>query len=58
MTKHELNEELATILGSEDLVAQWWHSPNKNWNMESPYAVWTRDPETVEKYILFFSRSR
>ena len=54
MTKQELNERLFRILGSEDLVSRWWHSPNKNWNGETPYSVWSRSPKDVEKYITFF----
>lgn len=54
MTKHELNDLLYQLLGSDDLVSRWWHSPNKHWNMETPYSVWTRNPEDVEKYITFF----
>lgn len=54
MTKKELNNYLFALLGSDELVAQWWHTPNKNWNGETPYSVWNRNPEDVEKYILFF----
>lgn len=54
LTKHELNDLLYSLLGSEDLVSRWWHSPNKNWNGETPYSVWSRNPEDVEKYITFF----
>ena len=54
MTKHELNNHLYSLLGSDDLVSRWWHTPNKNWNGETPYSVWSRNPEDVEKYITFF----
>jgi hypothetical protein len=54
MKKHELNDLLYRILGSEDLVAQWWHTPNKYWDGSTPYHVWTQDPQVVERYILTF----
>lgn len=54
MNKQELNRYLFALLGSEDLVARWWHSPNKNWDGDTPYSVWTRNPEDVEKYVAFF----
>ena len=55
MTKSQLNSLLFQLLGSDELVATWWHTPNKNWNMATPYSVWIRDPESVEKYITFFA---
>lgn len=54
MTKRELNDHLFALLGSDELVAQWWHTPNKHWDGRTPYSVWTTHPEDVEKYIKFF----
>lgn len=54
MTKIELNLRLFQILGSDELVAQWWHSPNRYWDGATPYSIWTSDPQSVEKYINFF----
>ncbi len=55
MKKHELNDILYRLLGSEDLVSRWWHSPNKFWDNQTPYHVWTQDPVQVERYIMGFA---
>lgn len=57
MTKHELNDLLYKLLGSEDLVARWWHTPNRYWDGQTPYTVYTRDEKAVTDYVLFFSKS-
>lgn len=54
MTKVELNCLVVQLLGSEELMSTWWHTPNKHWNGETPYQVWLGDPESVEKYITSF----
>lgn len=54
MTKAELSERLCQILGSEELVARWWHTGNRYWDGETPYSIWIRNPEDVEKYVAFF----
>jgi hypothetical protein len=56
MKKHELNDVLYRMLGSEDLVSQWWHTPNKFWEGDTPYQVWTQDPLAVERYIMGFAQ--
>ena len=55
MKKHDLNVLLYRMLGSEDLVSRWWHTPNRHWLYRSPYAVWREDPKRVEDYILSFA---
>jgi hypothetical protein len=55
MKKHELNDVLYRMLGSEDLVSRWWHSPNKFWDGSTPYDVWRGDPQVVERYIMGFA---
>lgn len=56
MTKMELNDLLFTLLGSDDLVSRWWHTPNMNWGGRTPYSVWTREPLAVQNYITFFTK--
>lgn len=55
MTKVELNDLLFTLLGSDDLVSRWWHTPNKNWDGRTPYSVWAENPLNVEQYITYFT---
>ena len=55
MTKHELNDLLYQLLGSDDLVSRWWHTPNKNWDGRTPYSVWAENPINVEQYITYFA---
>ncbi len=54
MSKVELNALLAELLGSEDLISRWWHSPNRHWDNRTPYDVWREQPKAVENYILSF----
>jgi hypothetical protein len=54
VTKVELNDKLLSLLGSEELVARWWHTGNRYWDGETPYSIWIRNPEDVEKYVAFF----
>jgi hypothetical protein len=56
MTKVELNDTLFQLLGSEELVSRWWHTPNKFWDGDTPYQVWTKDPVQVERYIMGFAQ--
>lgn len=45
---------LHQMLGSHQLVKQWWESPNANWQLRTPADVWTKDssgPDTVYKYL-------
>lgn len=55
MTKHDLNVLLYQILGSEEVVSRWWHSPNRRWDNRTPYAVWCEQPKQVQDYILGFA---
>ena len=55
MTQLELNRYLMSLLGSEDFVNRWWHSPNAKFNFADPYEVWSSGPEgqnEVESYVL------
>lgn len=54
MTKMDLNALVVQILGSEELVSIWWHTPNQHWNGETPYQVWCWDPTLVETYLKLY----
>ena len=46
-----LNEVLFAMLGSPSLVDRWWHSPNKAFDGNTPWAVLDTDPKAVQAYI-------
>lgn len=54
MTKMDLNALVVQILGSEELMSIWWHTPNHHWNGETPYQVWCWDPTLVETYLKLY----
>jgi hypothetical protein len=37
----EVNRLLFSLLGSNDLVKQWWNSPNKHWDGKTPLEIWS-----------------
>jgi hypothetical protein len=54
MTKEQLNDHIAALVGDE-LVENWWKSPNKKWNGFTPLEIYESDIEgqqQVEEYIL------
>ena len=44
-SKQTLNNLLYTILGSNDLVERWWHSPNQAFDNMMPKDVYYQDPQ-------------
>jgi hypothetical protein len=48
----QLNQILFALIGSSELVEQWWGSPNKAFDDENPSKVLATDPEKVVTYIL------
>ncbi len=47
--KRENDVLLFAMLGSKELVEQWWHSPNKGFDMAHPADV---DPKRVQEYLI------
>lgn len=47
-----VNRALFAMLGREELVNNWWNSPNMNWELQTPDQVWERDPEEVTNYVM------
>jgi hypothetical protein len=39
---------LFTLLGSQELIAKWWTTPNRAFNMQCPQDV---DETTVKNYL-------
>lgn len=54
ITKSELNKHLFALVGSDQLVAQWWMTPNRAWQGREPEEIWARDPEEVIRYVMRF----
>ena len=52
--KTALNECLMAMLGSEQLVSDWWKSPNKAFDMQTPNQVWEEDYDRVRSYVVGF----
>lgn len=50
--KAALNECLMAMLGSEQLVSDWWDSPNKAFDMMTPNEVWEEDYDRVRSYVV------
>lgn len=42
------------LLGDTGLVADWWKSPNKAFNGETPEKVFQETPEEVQEYVWGF----
>ena len=47
--KRENDVLLFAMLGNKELVEQWWHSPNKGFDMAHPIDV---DPKRVQEYLI------
>ena len=43
---------LMALLGSEELVKQWWDSPNRAFDGETPLKTLDSNPESVIRYII------
>jgi len=53
----ETHLQLLSLLGNQELVEKWWHSPNRAFEMQTPDSVWNKNdqgPSTVRKYISQF----
>ena len=53
-TKNELNQMLLGLLGSTDLVDQWWHSPNKAFAGNTPLEIYQKNingRQQVTRYV-------
>ena len=48
----KLNTMLLALLGSQELVAQWWRGPNLAFGCTSPRDMYETNPAFVEAYLL------
>lgn len=53
----KLDTALIGLLGTHELVEQWWNSGNKAFALHTPAYVYKRNPEYVISYIEKFSQS-
>jgi hypothetical protein len=49
--KQNVDMMLRALIGSDELVAQWWKSPNWRFKLATPEDVWERDPSEVFHYV-------
>lgn len=45
---------LWALLGNKNLCEQWWNSPNKAFDMQTPKEMWDKDPEQVYGYLMHY----
>ena len=45
---------LIALLGRKDLCDQWWNSPNKAFDLQTPKQVWDVEPEKVYEYLMHY----
>lgn len=53
----EINQQLRALLGNDELVSQWWTSPNRAFDMLPPRTVWTEHPQgsnRIRQYVSQF----
>lgn len=50
--KNRLNSLLFSLLGSDELVENWWDSPNKAFDMITPNEMMELNSDYVIQYIL------
>ena len=49
--KTHCDKMLIAMLGFDN-VSQWWESPNKAFDMNTPKEQWEKDPQVVYNYLL------
>lgn len=52
-----INRFLLGLLGSQELVKNWWNSKNKAFDMKTPLEIWSLPDgkEQVFNYVMYFS---
>lgn len=54
LSKEQLDQHLFALVGSDQLVQQWWMTPNRNWQGREPQEIWARNPDEVVTYVMKF----
>ena len=49
--RHICNSILRSLVGQQ-LAPEWWHQPNKHWDLKTPDQVWQTNPQSVIDYLL------
>lgn len=55
IVKQRCDALLNAMLGSSELVDNWWNSPNKAFNGETPDVVFVLEPMKVYRYLMMCS---
>lgn len=50
--QEKYNQILMALLGSRNLIIEWWHSPNRSFNDNTPSKMWKEDKQRVKDYLL------
>ena len=53
-TRQRCNWLLASLVGAK-LVDQWWVSPNRHWNGQTPESIFQLDHDEVYDYLLYYA---
>ena len=51
-----INQQLRALLGNEELVSQWWTSPNRAFGLLTPCEVWIEQPQGPERIRQYVSK--
>lgn len=54
LSKEQLDQHLFALVGSDQLVLQWWTTPNRQWQGREPQEIWARNPDEVVTYVMKF----
>ena len=50
--QEKYNQILMALLGSRNLIIEWWHSPNRSFNDNTPSKMWKEDKQRLKEYLL------
>lgn len=51
MQVYDLDQVVLALVGSTELVNQWWHGANTAFGGDTPYQVFRSEPERVIEYL-------
>jgi hypothetical protein len=52
MIEYDLDKVVLALVGSAELVEQWWHGENTAFGGDTPDQVFRLEPERVVEYLL------
>ena len=48
---YNLDDKLMSLLGSKELLEQWWNSSNSYFHGDTPEQIWRSNPQKVIQYV-------